>query len=236
MPCLFILWSLVPDGWLVWDLWLTPKWKVKLGLKSSTPNEAGTVTDCAYITCFLQWPICNISSLHRWMLRPVPSSFCKLNRILYWCSFLKNWHKHRASLHRVWSRIYLHRCKSKAAFYNLVEVTPVWKWCDRKIGFLQCSTAVSPLKQLFWTNEQGRKSLLPPLLDISLRVWRAGKVLLLFAYCILPLNGSFFVFFWSALCSCWKCTGRQCFPTKVSCCLTLLGENILVSPDNHTLI
>lgn len=180
MPCLSILWSLVPDGWLVWDLWLTPKWKEKLGLKSSIANEAGTATDCAYITCFLQWSVCKISSLHRWMLRRVPSSFCKLNRILYWCSFLKSWHKHRESVRWVWSHIYLHGCESKAVFYNSVEVTPVWKWCKRKILFVQCSTATSPQKQLFWTKEWGSKSALPLLLGISLRMWRAAVML----YCL----------------------------------------------------
>ena len=168
---------------------------MKLSLKSSTADEAGSVTDCAYITCFLQWSVCNISSLHRWMLRLVPSSFCRLNRILYWCSFLKNWHKHRASVRWVSSHIYLHWCKSKAALHNSVEVTPVWKWCERKIGFVHCSTAISPLKQLFWTNERSSKSPLLLLLGIPLRVWRAGTILLLFAYCILSLNGSFFVFF-----------------------------------------
>lgn len=198
MPCLSLLWSLVADGWLVWDVWLTLEWKAKLSLKSSTANEAGTVTDSAYITCFLQWFVCNVSSLHRWMLRAVSSSFCKLNRILYWCSFLKNWHKHRVSGSWVWSHIYLHGFKSKAAFYNSVEVMQVWECCEKKIWFVQCSMA--HWKIYFWTNERGNKSPLPPLLSIPVRVWGVW-VLLLFVYCILPLNGlglGFFSGWWCA--------------------------------------
>lgn len=199
MPCLSILWFLVADGWLVWDLWLTLKWKVKLSLKSSMANEAGSVTGCACITCFLQWSACSISSLHSWMLRPVPSSFWKPNRILYWCSFLKNWHKHRASVHWVWSQIYLHECKSKAVLYNSVEVMPVGKWWERKIGFVQCSVAISPLKQLVWTNEWGSKSPLLLLLGISLRE-RGGP----FMVCILHSAIK-----WVGFCS---CSGVCCAP------------------------
>lgn len=138
MPCFSILWPVVPD---VWELWLTRTWKVKLSLKSSTANEAGTVTDCACITCCLQWSLCNISSLHRWMLRMVPS---KLSKMLCWCSFLeKLW----VLAHWVWSHIYLHGFRSKAALYNSVEVMPVWKRCKRTFWFVQCSMAISPLKK-----------------------------------------------------------------------------------------
>lgn len=112
MPCLPILWPLVPDGWLVWELWLTLKWEGKLILKSSTENEAGTVTDCACTPCCLQWSLCN-----RWMLRMVPSAFCKLSEVLYCCSFLeKLW----VLVPWLWSHIYLQK----------LLFTTQWKLCQ----------------------------------------------------------------------------------------------------------
>lgn len=64
-----------------------------------------------------------------------------------------------ALVHWVWSHIYLHGCRSKAAFYNSVALVPVWKRCERTFRFAQCSMAISPLKKLFWTNRQDSKSL-----------------------------------------------------------------------------
>lgn len=230
MPCFSILWPLVPN---VWELFLTLKWKVKLSLKSSTANEAGTVTDCACIMCCLQWSLCNISSLHRWMLRMIPSKLSKM----CWCSFLeKLW----VLAHWVWSHIYLHGFRSKAALYNSVEVMPVWKRCKRTFWFVQCSMAISPLKKtscfeptskavIFhcgysFKKVEGRHGLFTVCISCSAIKWVNTFLLA----CLL--------FSWSGLWCCWKYPVRQCSPAKVSCHLGLLGENTAVSPHNHTLV
>lgn len=140
MPCLPTLWPLVPDGWLVWELWLTLKWEGKLILKSSTENEAGTVTDCACTPCCLQWSLCNGLCA---MVNAQDGSKCILQT--EWGVVLLQLPGETLS---VGTLALIPHLPSKAALYNSVEVMPVWKRCKRTFWFVQRSMAISPLKKI----------------------------------------------------------------------------------------